>query len=231
MNDDARKALLQGVWGLSERDGSTENLKFYLRYCHEQARGDIDGILFVVNLLKSNTDTNQSALIASLEGLHHGIEEKIVAARYGISLPKMSGSAKSCVMQSGFRADRELSRAVRIVWATGLVIGRQTAISGLSTKLRWKDTDSLHTVFAKLFQKAKPLSSSALVSIKRSRLSARYLKDHAGVELEWTSHLPDHLYLDRDGKKLRVFNLVSLLEMMKGRPGALHGDLQSSLQK
>lgn len=192
-----------------------------------------DEVMFFVDLLKSNIDVKQSALTACLDDPHRGKEEATASAQHGVALPLITNFVKARLRQTGFRKDRELSRAVRVVWAVGLLIGGQTAITGYQIKLQWKGTDSLHDVFSKQFRRVKALNLSTS-TIKRSRLSARYLRDHVGVELEWTKHLPDHLYLDRDGKKLRVFQLVSLLEMMKEALKSSKGsgdDMLSSLKK
>lgn len=106
-----------------------------------------------------------------------------------------------------------------------------TEVSGHATLVRWRDSESISNVFEHAFRIFPALQSQAAISIKRSRLCARYLHDHADVEIEWTRHLPDHLELDRDGKKLRVFELVSLLEIMKESSSDGGTDMPDALKR
>lgn len=49
------------------------------------------------------------------------------------------------------------------------------------------------------------------ISIDPRNFSAKYLEDHAGVKIEWTTHLPDHFLLE--DKTLYVFELACMLEI------------------
>lgn len=74
--------------------------------------------------------------------------------------------------------------------------------------------------------------------IKRSKLCARYLKDHAGIELEWTTHLPDHQ--SRLGQRREEIvhlrtgfasrNRQRLRRSYRGWPGCVSGKVRNSTE-
>lgn len=55
--------------------------------------------------------------------------------------------------------------------------------------------------------------------IKRSKLRAEYPREHANIKVEWASHFPERLELDRDENKSLISELSSMLDSSK-TPGA-----------
>lgn len=96
-------------------------------------------------------------------------------------------------------------------------LGSEALVFGQST-LSWEEDQSLVSLIESVFPEHRIRSEDPVINIKQNKLRARYLENYADVNIEWTSNLADHLWLDiRDtGKTLHIFELVCYLEASYG---------------
>ncbi|PNP81275.1 hypothetical protein FNYG_05307 [Fusarium nygamai] len=109
--------------------------------------------------------------------------------------------------------EEHIVATIRVMLAVNINLDPRTvflATPGLS----WGESQTLTSFIKEIFPK-HTYNDEPHTPFMASRLRARYLEDHADVQLEWTHHLPDHLMLNigSQTKTLWVFDLVSLLEM------------------
>lgn len=101
----------------------------------------------------------------------------------------------------------------------------------------WEDSKSLKTIMESSLPRVRsPATSSFELSIpphssqiQSAKSHAKYLFDQANVEILWTTHLPDHL--DLQGKKLRISELASYLELSRTLVDDSHSDFAVSLER
>ncbi|KAJ0119787.1 hypothetical protein J7T55_013991 [Diaporthe amygdali] len=235
MDAASKKSLVDRAWGLSLDDRMDKTLTAYFEYCLSQLGGKSTQALFFISLLKKNMGVPKKDLKAAVEEVQQGrlVGSAHTTVSETIDMPKLEDTIRVALSDPSFKINSALSQAVRLVWATHLTMSQNEIVSH-SVKVHWDDSATLHDVLKNAFPESPSPSSIANFAptpIKRSKLCARYLLNHADIELEWTRHLPDHLDLDRDGKKLRIFELVSMLEITKKSQGATEVDLARSLER
>jgi hypothetical protein len=116
--------------------------------------------------------------------------------------------------------DNSLAAAIRVLYGVCLdpnpVADGHGAVFGQSTSTAtWHARTSLLEFIASVFPKYDDLEGEPILPVRSSMLRARHLEKHAGVQISWTQHLPDHLSLrtTKSSKTLRLFALPSLLEV------------------
>lgn len=229
-------ALLQSMWGVELVGTKRDNLKAYFQHWEEQGISTDTGvgILAVVTLLRNNPSESRAALQAAIIDFrrrktraHAPYEEGIAE---GID-PLGNGEV---LMSSSVPADRLLATAVELMFGMSLAIN-VSAVARHSITF-WEESKSIKDIIESVFPRIGSVEvnnerqwSRTVTPIQRHKLRARYLKEHADVELQWTKHLPDHLELD--GKVLQIFELPSLLEAAHRVVDGRAVGLEQSLKK
>lgn len=116
--------------------------------------------------------------------------------------------------------DNSLSASIRALFGICLdpnpIADGLGAVFGQSTSTTiWHSSTSLSDFIAGVFPKHDDIDGEPILPVRSSMLRARHLEKHAGVQIGWTNHLPDHLSLrtTKNSKTLRIFALPSLLEV------------------
>lgn len=150
-------------------------------------------ILFFIELLRKNPGKTWQVLKDAVNALCTGQTGQtggVVEPEEPVEMPGLSYDTRNSKINTAS------SRAVRLIWVTHLATS-ESQISGpwRSVRVAWRvDTQSLEDVMTETFPKAAPLTANSEGRpINRSKLCAQYLRDHANIDLEWTTHLPDHL--------------------------------------
>lgn len=227
---------MRRIWGLEYNPRMDNELSTYFTHCQQLLGNRLTVTMFFVDLLKRNAGLSKGALKTAVKRFRAGRTPTLPgqaaeADSDAVELPPVSEALRDELSKCPLTADSFLSLAVGLVWATHLVTDT-SQFSGpwRSTRVTWADSQSLQDVFEATFPRREPLNATQS-QIKGKKLCARYLTEHAGIELVWTRHLPDHLDLNSDGKKLYIFELVSLLDVARNSPGALGSDLAGCLNK
>lgn len=221
MDLETQTSIVKTVWNLELDKSKNTTLESYSQYYYAQIGYNEPEVSFFTGLLKSNISSSRSELQNGVESLiaSWGNPASQVPSGAGSRVshtPVVGNDVKAAMTRPGFKVDAALAQAVRIVFAVDLAMSTRE-IMGHSMTV-WDNSKSLQTVMTDIFPRFRMPNArnytpdpQPSTQIKRVKLCAKYLKDHASVELVWTKHLPDHLELD--GKTLRVFEIVSLLEL------------------
>lgn len=165
--------------------------------------------IFFINIIRSNMSLEREALSRAVETLKEdrGREnaERTVLDRF--HRPDMKDEVKKRLKEQGFNIENALIGAVRSLFALDLAT-TDTAGGGPGLKF-WDSSTSLADVITRSFPRSQ--QSETPLPFDKKKVAARYLKDHAGVKIQWTINLAEHLYLEE--KTLYVFELVGLLEV------------------
>lgn len=176
------------------------------------------GILFrVILAIKANIHLTRADLRNVLEGIANG-EEDSIAGRPTMGAGQLSyGTLTHLTLQASVdvksSSDLALATVIGAMFAININLSPGRILVGQSN-LEWQEDQSFETLIHETF----PIfdhSDEPHSPIMSNKLRARYLESYADVRIEWTRHLADHLKLDLGPrtKILRVFDLVSLLEM------------------
>lgn len=235
------RRLVQGMWGVDLDEYEERRFGAYLRFCHAQDLNPPEEILFVIDLLKRNANIPKGVLKDAILDF----QKQILSGDPGdlskissnvLNMPTMFNNAEGKVIWPKFDVDRVLAKGVLIMLATDLAM-KSSSLSGHSITV-WEDSKSLGSIMESTLPRLR--SSTPLIAfdssmqprvsqIQSNKLRARYLCDFAKVEIVWTKHLPDHLELE--GKRLRIFELASYLELSRAVIGDSQTDLSASLAK
>lgn len=214
------------MWGVELDDDTERKYSTYLRFCLVQGLDPIEEIEFVVGLLKKNAEAPKRVLKDALEQIRKVLagggptEQRIniITSMKGLGIPTMTRSVKDSILDPAFDINRTLAKAVLVMLATDLAMD-SNEVSGHSLTV-WNDAESLKSILESTLprlrtstQLAHYSQSPASSQIHPTKLRVKYLVDYADVEIVWTRHLPDHLELE--GKKLRIFELASYLELSR----------------
>lgn len=212
------------MWGIELDDDSERKYNTYLRFCLLQSLDSVEEIKFVVELLKHNAETPKCLLKEALDQIREELAGGSTADHRfngntwmnGVSIPTMTQSVNDRILHPTFDFNRALAKAVLVLLATDLAMD-SNEISGHSLTI-WNDSESLKSIMESTLPRLRAPTQLALQSpapsqVYSSKLRIKYLVDYADVEIVWTKHLPDHLELE--GKKLRIFELASYLELSR----------------
>lgn len=223
---EAVRSLVRSMWGVELNDDAERKYSTYLRFCLVQGLESIEEVEFVIGLLKSNaeapkrllkeaSDQIQKELAGGSTGSHKFNSKTSVM---GVSIPAMTQSVNDKILHPTFDFNRVLAKAVLVMLATDLAMD-SNEVSGHSLTV-WNESESLKSIIESTLPRLRTPIQSAYQSqmpassqIHPSKLRVKYLVDYADVEIVWTRHLPDHLELE--GKKLRIFELASYLELSR----------------
>lgn len=212
---EATHSLVRSMWEL-ELDRDTEKQHgAYLEFCQLQGLDPVEELGFVIALLKKNVEVPKRILKEAVLQMEHRPEINTLTS--GVIIPAVKESVKAKILCPTFDIDRAIAKAVLVMLATDLAMD-SNEVSGHSLTI-WNDSKSLKHIIESTLPRPQPSVSSALDShspsspIHPAKLRAKYLVDYANVEIVWTRHIPDHLELE--GKKLRVFELASYLELSR----------------
>lgn len=214
------------MWGVELDDETERKYSTYLRFCLVQGLDPIAEIEFVVGLLKKNAEAPKRVLKEALEQIRKELaggsttEQKLnrLTSMNGLAIPSMTQSVKDSILSPIFDINRALAKAVLVMLATDLAMD-SNEVSGHSLTI-WNDAESLQSIIESTLPRLRTSAQPAHYSqsppssqIRPTKLRVKYLVDYAEVEIVWTRHLPDHLELE--GKKLRIFELASYLELSR----------------
>ncbi|CZR41603.1 uncharacterized protein FPRO_11192 [Fusarium proliferatum ET1] len=220
-----RRRIAEGLWGLQLQSTSrVDQLRAYFEHFQDQAgqlNVSMDDVFTAAEILKESPDSTRQNLrntIISALGHGRGIRNTTTS-----QIQRGNGAS---VPQDITTRDSEIEEIIvatlRVMLAVNINLDSRTVF--LATPgLNWGESQSLTSFLKETFPK-HAYDDEPHTPFMVSRLRARYLEDHADVQLEWTHHLPDHLMLNigSQTKTLRVFDLVSLLEItyevMKNEP-------------
>lgn len=215
------------MWGVELEDETERKYSTYLRFCLVQGLDPIEEIEFVIELLKNNAEAPKRLLKEALgqirKELAGGInstEQRLnsITSISGVAIPTIIQSVKESILHPTFDINRALAKAALIMLATDLAMD-SNEVSGHSLTV-WNDSESLRSIIESTLPRLRAFTQPAYNSqsptssqIHPTKLRVKYLVDYADVEIVWTRHLPDHLELE--GKKLRIFELASYLELSR----------------
>lgn len=220
-----RRRIAEGLWGLQLQSPSrVDQLRAYFEHFQDQAgqlNVSMDDVFTAAEILKESPDSTRQNLrntITSALGHGRGIRNTTtsqIQRGNGASVPQDITTRDSVI-------EEIIVATLRVMLAVNINLDSRTVF--LATPgLNWGESQSLTSFLNETFPK-HAYDDEPHTPFMVSRLRARYLEDHADVQLEWTHHLPDHLMLNigSQTKTLRVFDLVSLLEItyevMKDEP-------------
>lgn len=212
------------MWGFELNDDDERKYSTYLEFCLVQGLEPVEEIEFVIGLLKNNAEAPKRLLKEALDqtredhtrGSATNQNFNINTSIDGISIPAVTQSVKNIILRPTFNPNRILAKAVLVMLATDLAMD-SNEVSGHSLTV-WNDLESLKAIIESTLPRLRlptqpSPQSPASSQIHPSKLRVKDLVDYANVEIVWTRHLPDHLELE--GKKLRIFELASYLELSK----------------
>lgn len=214
------------MWGVELDDDAERKYSTYLRFCLVQGLESIEEVEFVIRLLKQNAEAPKRLLKEASDQIRKELaggsapNQKFHSntSTIGVSIPTMTQSINDKILHPTFDFNRVLAKAVLVMLATDLAMD-SNEVSGHSLTV-WNESESLKTIIESTLPRLRSLPQPAYQShttassqIHPSKLRVKYLVDYADVEIVWTRHLPDHLELE--GKKLRIFELASYLELSR----------------
>ncbi|KAF5533208.1 hypothetical protein FPHYL_13650 [Fusarium phyllophilum] len=220
-----RQRIAEGLWGLHLQSSSrVDQLRAFFDYFQDQAgqlNVSMDDVFTAAEILKNKPDSTRQHLRNTMtSALGHGRRIRNTSRS---RIQRSNGApGPQDITNQGSLIEETIVAAIRVMLAVNINLNSRTVF--LATPgLNWGESQSLTSFIKETFPK-HAYNDEPHTPFMASRLRARYLEDHADVQLEWTHHLPDHLMLNigSQTKTLRVFDLVSLLEMtyevMKDEP-------------
>ncbi|KAF5604066.1 hypothetical protein FPCIR_1000 [Fusarium pseudocircinatum] len=220
-----RQRIAEGLWGLHLQSSSrVDQFRAFFDYFQDQAgqlNVSMDHVFIAAEILRNRPDSTRQHLRNTMtSALGHGRNTRNTARSQGQRSNGVPGPQDITTPDSVI--EETIVATIRVMLAVNINLDSRTVF--LATPgLNWGESQSLISFINETFPK-HAYNDEPHTPFMASRLRARYLEDHADVQLEWTHHLPDHLMLNigSQTKTLRVFDLVSLLEMtyevMKDEP-------------
>ncbi|KAI9755414.1 MAG: hypothetical protein M1815_005049 [Lichina confinis] len=205
LDEKVRKSVATCIWGADKDQNEVKKLlEFYLTYYIETTgciRNDVGP--------RAANNENRGTLLEIVRQLkrYPNIRRKELE-----SILKTAGLAAS---GESIDLDVALYLVVRAVFMISYRLAYKTIFTGQVVKPMWKQTESLDALVDRLFPMQQVDPSETASTIRALKLRARYLREKVGFWIEWTSHLPDHLYLEitDDRKTLILFGQVGYLQM------------------
>lgn len=221
---EAVRSLVRSMWGVELDDDAERKYNTYLRFCLVQGLESIEEVEFVIGLLKKNAEAPKRLLKEASDQVRKELAGGTTASHkfnsktsvMGVSLPEITQSVHDKILHPTFDFNRVLAKAVLVMLATDLAMD-SNEVSGHSLTV-WNESESLKSIIESTLPRLRAPTQPAYQmpassQIHPSKLRVKYLVDYADVEIVWTRHLPDHLELE--GKKLRIFELASYLELSR----------------
>ncbi|KAH7222965.1 hypothetical protein BKA60DRAFT_564048 [Fusarium oxysporum] len=220
-----RRRIAQRLWGLDlQSSRRVDQLSAYFDHFRDQAgqlNVSMDDVFAAADILKNKPDSTRQHLRNTMtSALNHGQSTKDTTTSHVQHNSVVPGPQNITVRDSVI--EETIVATIRVMLAVNINLDSRTVFLA-TLGLNWGESQSLTSFIKETFPK-HAYNDEPHTPFMASRLRARYLEDHADVQLEWTHHLPDHLVLNigSQTKTLRVFDLVSLLEMtyevMKDEP-------------
>lgn len=217
LTEDEKKELISTMWTQGHEDYLTAYFDYYQSEVSRHYGLTHEYVMFFVRLLKANPSCPREELQASLENY---CRERAERARYG-SAEVPAGEVGIIPTPMPDRLadairDKKLKPKEAIATTLRLLLGLDLNVwggGGEMYRITWDEKLSLREIVSGIFPKESEEGMTP-TPIKQDKLRARYLEDHIGVRLVWTSRLPEHLELKTDKPKtLKIFQYVSLLEV------------------
>lgn len=231
---EATQSLVRSMWELELEGDTDKQYDTYFQFCQLQGLDSVGELHFVIELLKKNVEVPKRVLKEAV--LQMGRKPENDTPISEVIIPPVRDSVKGKILHQKFDIDRAIAKAALVMLATDLAMD-SNEVSGHSLTI-WNDSKSLKNIMESTLPRPRPSISPPLDSqslpltsqVHPVKLRAKYLVDYANVEIVWTRHIPDHLELE--GKKLRVFELASYLELSRTVVGDEAGSsLSNSLKK
>lgn len=224
MNDDSRlerrKLLAKAIWDSNLDDSAEGKLSAYFRWLGREFHGSMHELVFFVDIIRSNMSLKRSALSQAVRSLRASWEgedndKSTLDERFHYpAASSMTDELKDSLKKEDASIEDKLIDAVRVVFALDVATDQITAGGG-QVQSFWDRSQSLNDVIKRKFPKYRLRQDTQMtqkaIAINPRNFAAKYLEDHAGVKIEWTTHLPDHLLLE--DKTLYVFELACMLEI------------------
>lgn len=224
MNDDSRlerrKLLAKAIWDSNLDDSAEGKLSAYFRWLGREFHGSMHELVFFVDIIRSNMSLKRSALSQAVRSLRaswegEDNEKSTLDERFHYpAASSMTDELKDSLKKEDASIEDKLIDAVRVVFALDVATDQITAGGG-QVQSFWDRSQSLNDVIKRKFPKYSLRQDTQMtqkaIAINPRNFAAKYLEDHAGVKIEWTTHLPDHLLLE--DKTLYVFELACMLEI------------------
>jgi hypothetical protein len=233
-----RNTIVTRVWGQDLRpiylgrsqeewiNKHREILKSYFNYYYDQVSeqnpDEIPGtlkiheeLLMFIDLLKQNADIPRTQLKEACQTVYEG-RTYDGPVRFPTDLRRF---LKKCGRRSrDISIHSALAIAVRVVFAINVHVSPEPRADIMvigQTNLFWTASTCLSQFLVDSFPKSDHDPGSGILQIKPNKFRVRYLENHAGIKVRWTTQLADHLKLNtaKDEKTLKVFELVSLLKV------------------
>lgn len=217
---DGRNLLATAIWDSNLDDGAEGKLSAYFRWLGGEFHGSMQELVFFVDIIRSNMVLKRSALSQAVRSLRaswegEDDEKPIIDNRFRHpAASSVTDELKDSLKKENSSIEDKLVDAVRVVFALDLATD-QIAAGGGHVQSFWDSSQSLSDVIERTFPKYKLRQDTQMtqkaIAIDPRNFAAKYLEDNAGVKIEWTTHLPDHLLLE--DKTLYVFELACMLEI------------------
>jgi hypothetical protein len=246
--------VLKSLWGVdsqNENDSLTMilddeiNLEAYFSYCHKQLKRTKDAFsshqtLLLMEQLRRNTSlTRKQSRDIATRRLEQNETKKAEAE--GTDPPaneagKETDSNNRFEYLGGEEGERKIDLALDVAASIMLsvhVTHDPDSIEPGRSKIQWEDAETLDAFIQKAFPQIETGSDEPITPIKPSKLRALHFESYAGIQIQWTEHLYDHLQLStsENSKILKVFQLPCLLEaaleVLKLAEYTKHGQLGS----
>lgn len=219
MNDetrrDSRNSLARSIWDFDLDDSTEQRLTAYFKWVGKEVHSDMHELIFFIDVIRSNTKMARKDLSQAVRNLRDSWQGKC-DNQHVIGFQYPAASSVTDELKHRFRnlnIEDKLVEAVRVVYALDLATDQITAGGGQDQSF-WSSSQSLNDVIQRNFPKYSPMQDTQMshkaIPIDSRNLTAKYLEDHAGVKIAWTTHLSDHLLLE--DKTLYVFELACMLE-------------------
>lgn len=228
------QSLVRSMWELEIDRDMEKQYGTYLQFCQGQGLDPVEELQFIIELLKKNAEIAKRVLKEAVLQMERKPESDTRISK--IFIPAVEESVKERILRPTFDIDRAIAKTVLVMLATDLAMD-SNEVSGHSLTI-WNDSKSLRNIIESTLPRPRPSISPPVDSqsppltsqVHPVKLRAKYLVDYANVEIVWTRHIPDHLELE--GKKLRVFELASYLELSRNVIGDEAGNsLSDSLKQ
>lgn len=225
-----RNHLATAIWDSNLDDSAEGKLSAYFRWLGREFHGSLHELVFFVNIIRLNMALKRSALSHAVRSLRTGWEgehKEKTTTDAGFRHPaaaSLTDELKDSLDKEHCNIEDRLVDAVRVMFALDLATDHITAGGG-QVQSFWDSSQSLNDVIKQKFPEYSPRQDTQMaykaIAIDQRNFAAKYLEDHAGVKIEWTTHLPDHLLLE--DKTLYVFELPCMLEIAYNtRPTTVH---------
>jgi hypothetical protein len=208
LNDETRGEIVRSIWGKNQNgsndcnDERIQRLSYFFEYYRRETLSALMLIPTRTGLKPIHTHAELFMFISLLKENHQKNKRELR------SLPLLTTS-------SAVDTEAALDLAVRLMFM--IACRSQAANNVVIAQIfcpRWKDTESLENFVERVFPQYVADEGISSRSITMHKLAAHYLKTYAGIQLEWTDYLTDHLTLQKGEtwKSLYIFRHPGFLD-------------------